>query len=49
MVLTVNVSPPGSHSLRMISQSGEEETVSYNITDTDSDGQELTTFFTPAI
>ena len=49
MVLTVNVSPPGSHSLRMISQSEQEETVLYNITDTDNDGEELTTFLTPAI
>ena len=47
MVLTVNVSPPGIHSLRMISHSGQEETIPYNITDTDSDGEELTTFLTP--
>ena len=38
-VLTSNVSPPGSYSVRIVAGSGVEETVTYTITDTDTDGK----------
>ena len=39
MVLTSNVSPPGRYSVRIVAGSGVEETVTYTITDTDTDGK----------
>ena len=39
MVLTSNVSPPGRYSVRIVASSGVEETVTYTITDTDTDGK----------
>ena len=44
MVLTSNVSPPGSYSVRIVANSGVEETVTYTITDTDTDGKKYTPF-----
>ena len=41
MVLTSNVSPPGSYSVRIVAGSGVEETVTYTITDTDTDGKKF--------
>ena len=41
MVLTSNVSPPGSYSVRIVASSGVAETVIYTITDTDTDGNKL--------
>jgi hypothetical protein len=32
MVLSINVSPPGTYSLRIVKDAGEEDTVMYNIT-----------------
>ena len=40
MVLTSNVSPPGSYSLRIVASSGVAETVTYTITDTEANGKE---------
>ena len=39
MVLTNVVSPPGSYSVRIEASPGVEATVSYTITDSDSDGE----------
>ena len=44
MVLTSNVSPPGSYSVRIVASSGVEETVTYTITDTDTNGKKYTPF-----
>ena len=38
LVLTVNVSPPGGHSVRIVASSGGEDTVSYIISDTKTEG-----------
>ena len=39
LVLTVNVSPPGGHSVRIVASSGGEDTVSYTISDTKTEGE----------
>ena len=39
MVLTSNVSPPGSHSVRIVSSSGAEDTVTYSITNSNTDSE----------
>ena len=39
MVLTSNVSPPGSHSVRIVSSSGAEDTVTYSIADSNTDSE----------
>ena len=33
MVLSVNVSPPGGHSVRIVTSTAGEDTVHYNVTD----------------
>ena len=42
LVLTVNVSPPGGHSVRIVASSGGEDTVSYTISDTKTEGENRT-------
>ena len=37
LVLTINVSPPGKHFVRIVSSTGGDDTVSYTVRDTDSD------------
>ena len=39
MVLTSTVSPPGSHSVRIVSSSGAEDTVTYTIADSNTDSE----------
>ena len=39
MVLTIDVHPPGIYSIRFVSSTGDEDTVTYNITDIKTDGK----------
>ena len=38
MILTIYVHPPGTYSIRIVSSTGDEDTVTYNITDIKTDG-----------
>ena len=41
MILSIDVSPPGIYSLRIVTLKNGEDTVSYNITDTETVGEYL--------
>ena len=38
-MVTGSVSPPGSHSVRVVASTGDEDIVIYNISDVESDGK----------
>ena len=45
MILTVGVSPVGTHSVTIVTSDGRDDTISYTITDIESDGKHLSLFF----
>ena len=45
MILTVGVSSVGTHSVTIVTSDGRDDTISYTITDIESDGKHLSLFF----
>ena len=44
MILSIDVSPPGIYSVRIVTLNNGEDTVSYNITDTETVGEKYLIF-----